>query len=245
MSFELDLSGKNALITGGASGIGYAIAIAFLRAGATVTVTAQTKKSVSECQTETDHGSLTAVRLDVTNDLSIEEALEAVEDLDILVNCAGKIQRNGVEFRLDRFADIVNVNLIGAMRMCHACMGKLALRRGCVLTVGAADSLRGNPDVPAFAASKQGLINLTQSLAVAWAEHGVRINTVLPGWVETKSTRDFRDDAASYELSLAQIPLGRWAVPEDVAGAAVFLCSPAASYITGATLTIDGGLTAG
>lgn len=244
MSVNIDLSGKHALITGGASGIGYAIAQAFLAAGASVTVTARTNKSVNACETQTEFGEITAHRMDVTNDLSIEEVLDTFRDLDILVNCAGTLKRQGAEFRVDRFADVVNTNLIGTMRMCHTCMGRLALRRGCILNVGSMFSLFGSGQLPGYSASKTGLIGLTKSLAIAWAEHGVRINAIAPGWIETKFTETVREDPERSAAIDARIPMQRWGQPDDVAGAALFLCSPLASYITGSILTVDGGASA-
>lgn len=244
MSVAIDLAGKQALVTGGASGIGYGIAKALMAAGATVTVTARTNRSVDACAAETEFGIMTVRRMDVTNDLAIEEVLEDIQDLDILVNNAGTQYRQGAEFRIDRFADVVNTNLIGVMRMCHTCMGKLALTRGCILNIGSMFSLTGSGRLPAYSASKTGLIGLTKSLAIAWADHGVRINALAPGWIETKFTEQLKDDPARMAEIDARIPMARWGTPDDVAGAALFLCSPLAAYITGAVLTVDGGASA-
>jgi NAD(P)-dependent dehydrogenase (short-subunit alcohol dehydrogenase family) len=241
MAFTIDLSGKHALVTGGASGIGYGIALAFLQAGAEVTVTARTNKSLAACAVETPHGELTALRLDVTNDLSIEEAMDGIDDLDILVNGAGTVIRQGGEFRPDRFADVINTNLIGVMRMCHECMGKLALKRGCILNIGSMFSYYGAPHAPAYGASKTAVISLTKSLAIAWAEHRVRINAIAPGYIETKMTAPIKDDETRMAAIMARSPMKRWGTPDEIGAAAVFLCSPAASFITGAVLNVDGG----
>lgn len=245
MAYQLDLSGKRVLITGGASGIGYGIALAMQEAGADVIVTARTTKSLDECALETPFGELTAVKLDVTNDLSISEAMEDIDHLDILVNNAGKIIRQGAEFQPEKFADVVNTNLIGAMRMSHECMGKLAMRKGCILNIASMFSFFGSNTAPGYSASKTGLVSLTKSLAIAWAEHNVRINAIAPGWIETKLTEGLdRREPARHQTIIDRTPMKRWGTPAEVAGAAVFLCSPAASFITGTTLIVDGGYAA-
>ncbi len=245
MAYELDLSGKRALITGGASGIGYGIALAMLEAGAEVTVTARTTKSLEECERSTPYGELATLKLDVTNDLSISEAMEEVDHLDILVNNAGKILRQGAEFRPEKFADVVNTNLMGAMRMSHECMGKLAMRKGCILNICSMFSFFGSIAAPGYSASKTGLMSLTKSLAIAWAEHDVRINGIAPGWIETKLSEGLKEsEPARYQAIIDRTPMKRWGTPAEVAGAAVFLCSPAASFITGTTMIVDGGYAA-
>lgn len=245
MAYQLDLTGKRALITGGASGIGYGIALAMQEAGAEVTVTARTTKSLEECERVTPYGELTALKLDVTNDLSIAEAMEDIDHLDILVNNAGKIIRQGAEFQPDKFADVINTNLIGTMKMSHECMGKLAMRKGCILNIASMFSFYGSPITPGYAASKTAVVSLTKSLAIAWAEHNVRINAIAPGWIETKLTKGLGErEPARYQAIIDRTPMKRWGTPAEVAAAAVFLCSPAASFITGTTTIVDGGYAA-
>lgn len=245
MSRIIDFSGKTVLVTGGASGIGYGIALAFLEAGAEVIVTARSDATLEACEQHTAFGELTAHKLDVTNDLSIEELLERVSELDILVNNAGTLVRQGGEFQPDRFAGVVNTNLIGAMRMCHACLSKLAIRKGCILNIASMFSFYGSRTTPAYAASKAGLVNLTKSLAIAWVEHGVRINAIAPGWIETRLTAGLPErEPERFRTIMERTPMKRWGTPAEVAGAALFLCSPAASFITGQTLAVDGGYSA-
>ncbi len=241
MAFEIDLTGRHALVTGGASGIGYATALTLMQAGATVTVTARTNKSIDDCVVDTPYGTLDAHRMDVTNDLSIEQVLDQIDALDILVNNAGAILRAGAEFRPEQFANVVNANLIGTMRMSHVCLSKIAMRRGCMVNIGSVYSFTGNPVAPAYGASKTGLIGLTKSLAVAWAHHGVRINAVAPGWIETKLAEGVKADDDRMAKIMERTPMRRWGTPAEVGAAVMFLCSPAASFITGTTLAVDGG----
>lgn len=242
MAWEIDLSGKTALVTGGASGIGRAIVRALLRAGAEVTATARAAESVRALEAE--DGGAEALRLDVTNDLSIEEALDSVDRLDILVNNAGVLLDRGAEFRPGPFANVVNVNLIGAMRMCHACLGKLAIAKGCVVNVGGVSGFAGSLEAPAHAASKAALVNLTKSLAASWAHHRVRINAVVPGWIDSPQSAPLREDPERRRALLERTPLRRFGTPDEVASAVLFLCSPAASYVAGSALVVDGGYSA-
>ncbi len=242
MTWTIDLSGKAALVTGGATGIGYAISCALLEAGATVVATARTETSLKSCNPDTEHGTLSLLGLDVTNELSIEGLLGQIGRLDILVNSAGMVKR-GLEFQSEHFADVINANLMGTQRMAQHCLPKLALTRGCILNIASMWSYFGSRAAPGYTASKTGLVGLTRSLAHAWAELGVRVNAIAPGWIATKMTQPLREDGEQYEGIRARIPMGEWGRPEDIAGAAVFLCSPAASYITGALLPVDGGYT--
>ena len=152
--------------------------------------------------------------------------------------------RQGAEFRVDRFAQVINTNLIGTMRLCHECMGKLAMRRGCILNIASMYSFYGAPLLPAYGASKAAVVNLTKSLAIAWAQHGVRVNAIAPGWIETKMTASVKDDPERYDTIMARTPMGRWGTPDEVGAAAVYLCSPAASFVTGTILAVDGGYSA-
>ena len=245
MAYQIDLSGKQVLITGGASGIGHGIAVAMLEAGATVTVTARTSESVEQCETVTPHGTLAVRRLDVTNDLAIEEMLAEFKGLDILINNAGKTIRGGNELRPENFADVINTNLIGTMRMSYACLGKLVIAKGCILNIASMTSFFGSSAVPGYAASKAGVANLTKSLSIAWAPQGVRVNAIAPGWIGTKLTEPIKEnDPERYQAIIDRTPMKRWGTAEEIGGAAVFLCSPAASFITGTTMMVDGGYAA-
>jgi NAD(P)-dependent dehydrogenase (short-subunit alcohol dehydrogenase family) len=163
---------------------------------------------------------------------------------DVLVNCAGLICRNGAEFSIDTFMRVLDVNLVGAMRMSVASKPALAKSRGCIVNVASIMDFVGSPLVPAYSASKGGLLQLTSALAGAWAADGIRVNAVAPGFIATELTRPIHEDPSRSSNVVSRTPLGRWGQPSDISGAVAFLCSDEARFMTGAILTIDGGYTA-
>jgi NAD(P)-dependent dehydrogenase (short-subunit alcohol dehydrogenase family) len=156
------------------------------------------------------------------------------------VNAAGVIRR-GEEFDLEVFGQVVDVNLTGAMRTASAALPALAAAGGSIINIASMLTFFGGGRVPAYAASKGGVGQLTKSLAIAWAPRGVRVNAIAPGWISTDLTRELEDDRGRSEAILARTPLGRWGRPEDLTGAVAFLASPAAAYVTGVILPVDGG----
>ena len=240
MAYTIDLSGKVALITGGASGIGYSIALSYLEAGAEVIVTAKTDESVKNCVVNTEYGSLKIFKLDVTNDISIEKLFSEIDKLDILVNNAGIVKR-GLEYRVETFAEVINTNLMGIMRMSHEALPKLALSHGNIINIASVWSFFGSPISPGYTASKTGVVGLTRSLANGWAEHKVRVNCIAPGWIETKLNKELRSDKEQYDKIKDRTPMKRWGNPKEIAGAAVYLVSEKASFTTGTTIIVDGG----
>jgi NAD(P)-dependent dehydrogenase (short-subunit alcohol dehydrogenase family) len=229
---------RHALVTGGASGIGRAAALALAEAGCQVTATGLTATEVAAFDAS---NAVKAVQLDVRDADQIARLVAGFERLDVLVNCAGVILREGREHDPLHFAEVINVNLTGTMRVCAACRPLLAERRGCVVNTASMLSFFGSGHTPAYSASKGGIVQLTRSLAIAWAADGVRVNAVAPGWIETPLTAPLSADPQRSRAILDRTPLGRWGTPDDVAGAIVFLCSPAARFITGAVLPVDGG----
>jgi len=229
---------KQALITGGARGIGFGIAEAMLKAGYDVVVTGLTAEEVAAAP-KRDH--LKAVRLDVTKDAQVADCIAALPRLDALVNCAGMILREGKEFTIAGFQQVIDVNLTGTMRMCMA--AKPLLEGGAIVNTASIWSFFGGGLTPAYTASKGGVAQLTKALAVAWAPN-IRVNAIAPGWVETELTKGVRADQARSDAIVARTPFGRWGKPEDIGGAVVFLCSEAAAFITGTVLPVDGGYTA-
>ncbi len=217
-SFE----GKSVLISGGTSGIGAAIAHAFAASGA----------QVIALGLETG--------LDITSTETIQQALKNINTIDVLVNAAGVIRRLE-EHSPEVFAQVIDINLNGAMRMCSACHAHLKATKGCVINIASMLSFFGSGPAPAYSASKGGLAQLTKSLAIAWAPDDIRVNALAPGWIETPLTSALREESAKSEAIRLRTPMRRWGQPEDIAGPALFLASPAASFITGAILPVDGG----
>jgi NAD(P)-dependent dehydrogenase (short-subunit alcohol dehydrogenase family) len=231
-----------ALITGGTTGIGFGIANAMVEAGYDVTVTGLTDEQVAAVP---QHAHLSAVKLDVTSEASVEAVLAPFGELAALINCAGVIFRNFAEYDIKTFQKVIDVNLTGTMRMCVGARAKLAAARGAIVNTGSMLSFFGGPAIPAYTASKGGVAQLTKALAVAWAPEGIRVNAIAPGWIATELTRGLVEDESRSAAILGRTPMQRWGEPGDVAGAAVFLCSEAARFITGAILPVDGGYAAG
>ena len=228
---------KQVLITGGARGIGFGIAQAMLGAGYGVTVTGLTAEEVAAVPA---HPNLKAVTLDVTSDAQVEACVGSLTRLDALVNCAGMVLRDGKEFTLPGFQKVIDVNLTGTMRMCLAAKPLLDRQGGAIVNIASVWSFLGGPLVPAYTASKGGVAQLTKSLAVAWAP-AIRVNAIAPGWIETDLTKPAQADKVRSDAIIARTPFGRWGKPDDIGGAAVFLCSAAAGFITGTVLPVDGG----
>ena len=231
---------KQALITGGARGIGFGIAEAMLQAGYGVTVTGLTAE---EAAATPRRDNLRAVALDVTSDAQVAACIGGLERLDALVNCAGVILRDGKEFTIQGFQQVIDVNLTGTMRMCVAAKPLLEKQGGAIVNTASVWSFFGGGLVPAYTASKGGVAQLTKALAVAWAP-AIRVNAIAPGWIETELTQAARADPARSDAIIARTPFGRWGKPDDIGGAVVFLCSEAAGFITGTVLPVDGGYTA-
>jgi NAD(P)-dependent dehydrogenase (short-subunit alcohol dehydrogenase family) len=219
-----------ALITGAASGIGRALVTGFRQAGyRTIGVDCTPAEDVE--------------RLDVTDATAVTAFASHLERLTVLINAAG-VLRLGQEYEPSIFAGVVDVNLTGTMRMAIACRAALAQAKGAIVNIASMHAIFGAPLSPAYAASKAGVVQLTKSLAVAWAAQGIRVNAIAPGWIETPMTAPARADAARNRAILERTPLGRWGTPDDIVGPALFLSSDAARFITGAVLAVDGGYSA-
>ena len=235
--------GFRALVVGGAGDIGSAIAGALLAEGCEVVATGVDAAAVAGCKLP-PHERLSVRELDVTDDAAIAAFVGGVGRLDALVNCAGILAR-GKEYELPVFQKVLDVNLTGTFRMCSACKPLLAASKGSIVNIASMNATAALPWIPAYCASKGGVVMLTKSLAMAWATDGIRVNALAPGYVETAINAEGRKDAAFHARIASRIPLGRWAQPPDIAPGVVFLCSPAARYVNGTVLAVDGGFLAG
>ncbi len=229
-------AGKTVLVVGGTSGIGAAIARGFAALGGEVTATGASEAEAAAAAAE----GIRCRALDVRDAAAVRAAVLALPRLDVVVNCAGIIRR-GEELAPEVFAEVVDINLNGTMRVCAAARPALARSRGTIVNTASMLSVFGGGTVPGYAASKGGVAQLTKSLAIAYAGDGIRVNAIAPGWIETPLTVGLQRDPARYAAIRDRTALGRWGRPDDIAGAVLFLCSPAAAYITGTVLPVDGG----
>lgn len=238
---QLNLAEKSVLVTGGTSGIGAGIAKAFSACGAEVIATGATESEVRSVQHSDAMRGIAFQVLDVRDESAIGSCISNLEKLDVLVNCAGIVRRGGVEHEPAEFANVIDINLNGTMRMCAASRHLLKKSKGCIINTASMLSFFGGPIVPAYTASKGGVMQLTKSLAVAYAADGIRVNAIAPGWIATPLTQAIQADPARNEEILRRTPMARWGTPEEVADPVLFLSSDAARFITGVILPIDGG----
>jgi NAD(P)-dependent dehydrogenase (short-subunit alcohol dehydrogenase family) len=226
--------GRTVVVVGGTSGIGLAIARAFAAAGAEVHATGASEAEVAAA----DAPGIALSVLDVRDATAIATYASGFTRVAALVDCAG-VNLRAAEWTLEGFETAIDINLTGVMRVALAF--RQPLTGGAFLGIGSMFSFFGAPHAPAYAASKGGVVQLIKSLALAFAKEGTRANALAPGWIETAMTAVPRANAARNAELLSRMPLGRWGTPDDIAPAALFLCSPLAAYITGAVLPVDGG----
>lgn len=233
------LQGKRALVTGANTGIGQAIAIAMGTAGAEVLCAA--RRDCSETLSQIGKGK--AITLDFADPMAARDLFEE-EHVDILVNNAGIIRRaDAVDFTEADWDDIMDVNMKAVFFTCQA-FGKAVLKRngtGQIVNIASLLSFQGGIRVPSYTASKHGVAGITKLLANEWAAKGINVNAIAPGYIATNNTEALRNDETRNRQILERIPAGRWGEAKDIGETAVFLASPAAKYIHGAVINVDGG----
>jgi 2-dehydro-3-deoxy-D-gluconate 5-dehydrogenase len=245
-----DLKGRVAIVTGGNGGIGLGMARGLVAAGARVVVAARDagKSRAAVQDLAARGGEAHAVATDVTDERSVGRLIDATLQrfgrLDVLVNNAGiNIRKPTHELALDEWRRVLDTNLTSAFLCSKAAYPAFkAAGGGKVINIGSMMSIFGASFAPVYSASKGGIVQLTKSTAVAWAKDNIQVNAVLPGWIDTDLTQNARREVPGlHENILRRTPAGRWGVIDDMAGAAVFLASPASDFVTGAVIPVDGG----
>jgi 2-deoxy-D-gluconate 3-dehydrogenase len=244
MSIDFSLTGRRALVTGASTGIGQAIAVAMAGAGAELICADRVPCDETLTRIAAEGGGASERRVDLTERGAIAKLMAAAGEVNILVNNAGAIRRaDSVDFTEEDWDLVIDINLKAVFFLSQAFARALLARdgSGAIVNIASLLSFQGGIRVPSYTASKSGVAGLTKLLANEWAAKGINVNAIAPGYVVTNNTAALRADAARSQAILDRIPAGRWAEPEDIAGAAVFLASPAARYVHGAILNVDGG----
>jgi 2-deoxy-D-gluconate 3-dehydrogenase len=244
-----DLTGKVALVTGGNGGIGLGMAKGLADAGAAVMVAGRdvekNQRAVQALGANAD-----AVAVDMAQDGGTKDAVAATlkkfGHLDIVVNNAGiNIRKPPQDYSLEEWNSVMNINLTSMFTCCQAAYPHLRAHGGKIINIGSMMSIFGASFAAPYSASKGAVVQLTKSLASAWAADNIQVNAVLPGWIDTDLTKGAREQVAGlHEKVLARTPAGRWGAPDDMAGIAVFLASAASDFITGTAIPVDGGYSA-
>jgi len=247
---KFNLKGKSGIVTGGGSGIGKGMAIGLVQAGAEVVISGRNLEKLESATEELRQsgGPIIPVKADMAIMSDIKELVDRTVNefgkIDFLFNNAGIIRRNPCEdFPEEDWDDVLAINLKGPFFLAQAVARVMISqnRKGKIINTSSLIAVQGGKRVPAYAASKGGIDQLTKSMANDWAQYNIMVNAIGPGWVETDNTAPLRQDKQRFAEISGRIPLGRWAVPSDIAGPAVFLASEASDYITGQTIFVDGG----
>lgn len=247
MAISFDLSGKAALITGANTGIGQAIAVALAQAGADVAVAGRSEPAETMARLAQTGRKAVSIKADLSSiepvNRIIDEALAGLGRIDILVNNAGIIRRNDLDvFTEEDWDAVVDTNLKTLFFLSQAAARHMVGQgAGKIVNIASLLSFQGGIRVPSYAAAKSGVAGVTKAMANELAPKGVQVNAIAPGYITTNNTAALQGDETRSRQILERIPTGRWGRPEDIAGAAVFLASSAADYVTGQVLAVDGG----
>ena len=246
---KFNLKDKVAIVTGASSGLGKGIALALSEAGASLVLVSrrlQLLQEVAKLINKKDQECF-CFSADVSKKEqvkhTVEEAVKIFGKIDILVNTAGINRRNLVEnFSEEDWNAVIDINLKGTFLFSQA-VGKVMIKqnKGKIINTASMTSVIGGQNIPAYSASKGGVVQLTKAFAVAWAKYNINVNTIGPGWFKTPMTKSLYEDKDRNSQTLSRIPMKRWGEPEDLAGAVVFLASEASDYVTGTTIYVDGG----
>jgi 2-deoxy-D-gluconate 3-dehydrogenase len=248
-----DLHGKVAIVTGGNGGIGLGIARGLAQAGADIVVAARNSQKTHAAVEQLSALGVRAVGLqtDVTDSAQVskmvEESTGTLGGVDILVANAGmSIRKRPETYSMEEWAAVITTNLTGVFACCHAVYPQLKSRGGGkIVTIGSMTSIFGLDMAVPYASTKGGVVQMTKSLASAWAADNIQVNCILPGWISTELTEGARRALPRLQESVVdRTPMKRWGTPDDMAGAALFLCSRASDFVTGVALPVDGGFSA-
>lgn len=249
---SFDLRGRVAIITGGNGGIGRGIALGFAQAGAAVAIFGrnEAKNAGTLAELEEAGGRAVAVKVDLTHRAALEPALHKAETelgpIDILVNNAGIVSLSGgiLHETPESWDEVIETQLNSVFLLSKLAAASMAQRkRGKIINIGSMYSYFGSGLIPSYSAAKGAIVQLTKSMAIELAPHGIQVNAIAPGWIETDMTAAVRSEemqAMNDEIT-ARTPAGRWGQPEELAGAAIFLASQASDFVTGETIRVDGG----
>lgn len=233
-------AGKHVLVSGGSSGIGLAIAQGFAALGAKVTATGSTGARIATAKEHPASSGISFAPLDVRSRPAVDALISGMDRLDVLVNAAG-IARPEAEWEEDGYLDVIDVNLNSAMRLSVAARPLLKSGPGSIINIASMLSYLSDDSVPAYCASKTGILGLTRALAHRFGPDGIRVNSIAPGYHKTDMTKALWDDPVPAEKIRVKTALKRWGSVDDLVGTALFLASPAAAYVTATTLPVDGG----
>jgi len=249
MNLEMfSLKGKTAIVTGANTGLGQGIAIALAEAGANIVGVARREMDETEALVKEKGAEFLPVIADLLTlepiERIIKEAVERFGQIDILVNNAGIIRReDAVDFTVEDWDDVLNTNLKTLYFLSQAAAKQFIAQGhgGKIINVASMLSYQGGIRVPAYTASKHGVMGVTKSMANEWAKYGINVNAIAPGYMVTNNTEKLRNDPQRYNEILGRIPAGRWGMPADMGGTAVYLASAASDYVHGFTVAVDGG----